>query len=41
MCRQQIPVDFDKNPTVLEREEVEVNDDGYQWFYEGKNGTSA
>lgn len=38
MCRQPIPVDFDKNPTVLEREEVEMLDDGYQWFYEGKNG---
>lgn len=38
MCRQHIPVDFDKNPNVLERQEVEIFDDGYQWFYEGKNG---
>lgn len=39
MCRQLIPVDFDKNPDVLERQESEMLDDGYQWFYEGKNGT--
>lgn len=39
MCRQQIPVDFDKNPNILARQEVEnILDDGYQWFYEGKNG---
>lgn len=38
MCRQQIPVDFDKNPTVLERQEIDILDDGFQWFYEGKNG---
>ncbi|XP_050429009.1 E3 ubiquitin-protein ligase rnf146-like [Adelges cooleyi] len=38
LCRQAIPVDFDKNPTVLERQEIETLDDGYQWFYEGKNG---
>lgn len=38
LCRQHIPVDFDKNPTVLEREEINTLDDGYQWFYEGKNG---
>lgn len=38
MCRQHIPVDFHKNPTVLERQEEEIPDDGYQWFYEGKNG---
>lgn len=38
MCRQHIPNDFDKNPVLLERQEVETLDDGYQWFYEGKNG---
>jgi len=38
MCRQHIPVDFDKNPIILERQEVEAFEDGYQWFYEGKNG---
>ncbi|XP_026816818.1 E3 ubiquitin-protein ligase rnf146-like isoform X2 [Rhopalosiphum maidis] len=38
MCRQHIPIDFDKNPIILERQEVETFDDGYQWFYEGKNG---
>ncbi|XP_025207800.1 E3 ubiquitin-protein ligase rnf146-like [Melanaphis sacchari] len=38
MCRQHIPVDFDKNPDILERQEVETFEDGYQWFYEGRNG---
>ncbi|XP_022173218.1 E3 ubiquitin-protein ligase rnf146-like isoform X2 [Myzus persicae] len=38
MCRQHIPIDFDKNPIILEREEIETLEDGYQWFYEGKNG---
>lgn len=38
LCRQEIPVDFDKNPTLLEHQEMELLDDGYQWFYEGKNG---
>ncbi|XP_001944628.1 E3 ubiquitin-protein ligase rnf146 [Acyrthosiphon pisum] len=38
MCRQHIPIDFDKNPIILERQEVETFEDGYQWFYEGKNG---
>lgn len=38
MCRQQIPVDFDKNPNVLDRQEIDLLEDGFQWFYEGKNG---
>lgn len=38
LCRQEIPIDFDKNPAVLEREEIESFEDGFQWFYEGKNG---
>jgi len=38
MCRQHIPIDFDKNPKILERQEIETLEDGYQWFYEGKNG---
>ncbi|XP_050533123.1 E3 ubiquitin-protein ligase rnf146-like [Daktulosphaira vitifoliae] len=38
LCRQPIPSDFDKNPTVLEKHDIETLEDGYQWFYEGKNG---
>jgi len=38
MCRQNIPIGFDKNPINLERQEVETLEDGYEWFYEGKNG---
>jgi len=38
LCRQEIPIDFDKNPTLLEHQEMELFDDDYQWFYEGKNG---
>lgn len=38
MCRQHISVDFDKNPDLLERHDVEKIDDGHQWYYEGKNG---
>ncbi|CAN8001927.1 unnamed protein product, partial [Ixodes hexagonus] len=41
MCRQEIPADFMDKPELLpesdtEADEVSVN--GYQWFYEGRNG---
>ncbi|KAB7503201.1 E3 ubiquitin-protein ligase [Armadillidium nasatum] len=39
MCRQEIPADFLENPHLLKKvEEKECDLDGYQWFYEGRNG---
>ncbi|KAL7635197.1 UNVERIFIED_CONTAM: hypothetical protein RMT77_014183 [Armadillidium vulgare] len=39
MCRQEIPPDFLENPHLLKKvEEKECDLDGYQWFYEGRNG---
>ncbi|CAH2005086.1 unnamed protein product [Acanthoscelides obtectus] len=41
MCRQEVPMDFLEHPNLLERltlEDVKVFEDGYQWFYEGRNG---
>ncbi|KAG5898417.1 hypothetical protein JTB14_030394 [Gonioctena quinquepunctata] len=42
MCRQEIPKDFIEQPTLLEdpspTENIEGSEDGYQWFYEGRNG---
>ncbi|XP_046993105.1 E3 ubiquitin-protein ligase rnf146 [Schistocerca americana] len=42
MCRQEIPPDYLEKPQLvevsgLEKEAVSF-DDGYQWFYEGRNG---
>jgi len=41
MCRQDIPVDFLQHPQLLDRTQLEREsalEDGYQWFYEGRNG---
>jgi E3 ubiquitin-protein ligase RNF146 len=51
MCRQEIPADFLERPQLVElvdhneqKEAVAETDDSsheeYQWFYEGRNGTS-
>lgn len=43
MCRQEIPADYLEKPDLVtvpgttEKEE-ETFEDGYQWFYEGRNG---
>ena len=45
MCRQEIPRDFIEQPNLLEKpqqtEVAEGFDGGYQWFYEGRNGTPS
>ncbi len=41
MCRQEIPADFLLHPQLLDRNQLEKEstlEDGYQWFYEGRNG---
>ncbi|KAK9881495.1 hypothetical protein WA026_016378 [Henosepilachna vigintioctopunctata] len=42
MCRQEIPRDFIEQPTLLQSnlnaEQTKTFDEGYQWFYEGRNG---
>ena len=41
MCRQEIPSDFLIHPQLIDRTQLEKEnslDDGYQWFYEGRNG---
>lgn len=38
LCRQHVPVDFNKNPVLLKRQGIDTPDDGHQWYYEGKNG---
>ncbi|GLH03589.1 uncharacterized protein GBIM_09463 [Gryllus bimaculatus] len=42
MCRQEIPSDFLEKPQLLEQniseKESQGFEDGYQWFYEGRNG---
>ncbi|KAL4236471.1 hypothetical protein ACF0H5_004857 [Mactra antiquata] len=43
MCRQEIPADFFNDPKLLCEKEIKeksltIFDDGYQWFYEGRNG---
>jgi len=41
MCRQDIPADFLLHPQLIDRAQLEKEtplDDGYQWFYEGRNG---
>ena len=41
LCRQDIPVEFCNDPTLLRKEDLlrEVSfEDGYQWYYQGMNG---
>lgn len=41
LCRQEVPVDFLNNPTLISENDLEISvsfDEGYQWFYEGRNG---
>lgn len=41
MCRQEIPRDFIEQPNLLEPvllDRTVTFDDGFQWFYEGRNG---
>lgn len=43
MCRQEIPADFFNEPKLLREMEIKekalsIFDEGYQWFYEGRNG---
>ncbi|PSN43904.1 E3 ubiquitin-protein ligase [Blattella germanica] len=42
MCRHEIPSDYFEKPVLLAQNLVEKDstgfDDGYQWFYEGRNG---
>lgn len=41
MCRQEIPTDFLLHPQLVDRAQLEKEtplEDGYQWFYEGRNG---
>lgn len=43
LCRQEIPADFFNEPKLLCEKEIKEKsltsyDDGYQWFYEGRNG---
>lgn len=41
ICRHEIPLDYLDKPEMVEQIEVEnevVFEDGYQWFYEGRNG---
>lgn len=44
MCRQEIPADVLLHPQLLDRTQLEKEtsfEDGYQWFYEGRNGKSS
>lgn len=40
MCRRDIPVEFLDHPQLLYKIEdnAATTEDGYQWFYEGRNG---
>lgn len=40
MCRREIPVEFLDHPHLLYKieETPPTSEDGYQWFYEGRNG---
>lgn len=39
MCRREIPVEFLDHPQlVYSIQETGATTDGYQWFYEGRNG---
>lgn len=41
MCRREIPIEFLDHPHLLYKieETPPTSEDGYQWFYEGRNGT--
>ena len=45
MCRQEIPADFLEKPQLIELDEIQKesaeNQEEYQWFYEGRNGTKT
>jgi hypothetical protein len=42
MCRQEIPTDYFEKPVLVAQSNTDKDntafDDGYQWFYEGRNG---
>lgn len=42
MCRREIPPEFLDHPQLVNGIEdictTKATDDGYQWFYEGRNG---
>jgi hypothetical protein len=42
MCRQEIPTDYFEKPVLVAQSTTDKDsaefDDGYQWFYEGRNG---
>jgi E3 ubiquitin-protein ligase RNF146 len=42
MCRQEIPSDYFEKPVLIAQSNTDKDrsefDDGYQWFYEGRNG---
>lgn len=42
MCRHEIPADYFEKPVLVAQNNTEKDiaelDDGYQWFYEGRNG---
>lgn len=41
MCRREIPVEFLEHPQLVYKIQDSISattDDGYQWFYEGRNG---
>jgi hypothetical protein len=42
MCRQEIPTDYFEKPVLVAQNNADKDstafDDGYQWFYEGRNG---
>ncbi|XP_069701638.1 E3 ubiquitin-protein ligase rnf146-like isoform X1 [Periplaneta americana] len=42
MCRQEIPTDYFEKPVLVAQNNSDKDntgfDDGYQWFYEGRNG---
>jgi hypothetical protein len=38
MCRTPIPHDYLERPELVQVPEPSSLDNGYQWFYEGRNG---
>ena len=41
LCRQEIPIDFLNNPSLVRRQDLRKDtgfEDGFQWYYEGRNG---
>ena len=43
MCRQEVPPQYLTNPQLLNKSELNhqpVFEDGYTWYYEGRNGKS-